>query len=432
MINIEYIKGNFEVAQQRLTRKGFELSHDVVDLSIRKGDLTRLINGEREISNQISNKIRMSLNNGDLTSQEIEKLKEEMRERKTSIIDCENNEKELKEELHGKLLSIPNFPADHVPDGKSDIDNVVREQWGKKPEFDFIPKDHIDLGKAMDIFDFDRAAKISGPRFVVLKGAGSVIQRALVSFMLDLHNQKGYREVSVPYLVSRETMTGTGQLPKFEFDLFKTEVGGKELFLIPTAEVPVTNLHSQEVILEDQLPIKYACYTENFRAEAGSAGRDTRGILRQHQFPKIELVQLTKPEDSWSELEKLRINAEDVLRQLGLHYQVVSLCAGDLGFSTSYTYDLEVWVPGQDKYREISSCSNYEDFQARRMNTKFKRKESGKKEFVHTINGSGLAIGRSIIAILEQCQRKDGSVLIPEALQPYTKFSVIHSNGKIS
>lgn len=432
MINIEYIRGNFEVAQQRLTRKGFELSHDVVDLSIRKGDLTRLINGEREISNQISNKIRMSLNNGDLTSQEIEKLKEEMRERKTSIIDCENNEKELKEELHGKLLSIPNFPADHVPDGKSDIDNVVREQWGKKPEFDFIPKDHIDLGKAMDIFDFDRAAKISGPRFVVLKGAGSVIQRALVSFMLDLHNQKGYREVSVPYLVSRETMTGTGQLPKFEFDLFKTEVGGKELFLIPTAEVPVTNLHSQEVILEDQLPIKYACYTENFRAESGSAGRDTRGILRQHQFPKIELVQLTKPEDSWSELEKLRINAEDVLRQLGLHYQVVSLCAGDLGFSTSYTYDLEVWVPGQDKYREISSCSNYEDFQARRMNTKFKRKESGKKEFVHTINGSGLAIGRSIIAILEQCQRKDGSVLIPEALQPYTKFSVIHSNGKTS
>ena len=284
----------------------------------------------------------------------------------------------------------------------------------------------------MDIFDFDRASKLSGGRFVVLKGAGSVLQRSLVSFMLDLHNQQGYREVSVPYLVSRKTMTGTGQLPKFEFDLFKTEVEGKELFLIPTAEVPVTNLHSNETLLEEQLPTKYTCYSENFRAEAGSAGRDTRGILRQHQFPKVELVQLIKPENSWSELEKLRIDAEEVLKRLGLHYQVVSLCTGDLGFSTSYTYDLEVWIPGQNKYREISSCSNYEDFQARRMNTKFIRNETGKKEFVHTINGSGLAVGRSIIAILEQCQRKDGSVVIPEALHPYTKFKIIQPDGKLS
>ncbi len=432
MINIEYIKDNFEAAQQKLARKGFELSHDIIDLSSQRDTLIREIDGDRELYNQLSTKIRTSITDGVLSSREVEILKEEAREKRTLINEKENNRRDLESTFYGRLLTIPNFPADHVPDGKSDADNVVREKRGKKPEFDFIPKDHVDLGLAMDIFDFDRASKLSGARFVVLKGAGSVLQRSLVSFMLDLHSQQGYREVTVPYLVSRKTMTGTGQLPKFEFDLFKTEVDGKELFLIPTAEVPVTNLHSNETLLEEQLPIKYTCYSENFRAEAGSAGRDTRGILRQHQFPKVELVQLIKPENSWNELEKLRVDAEEVLRQLGLHYQVVSLCTGDLGFSTSYTYDLEVWIPGQNKYREISSCSNYEDFQARRMNTKFTRSESGKKEFVHTINGSGLAVGRSIIAILEQCQRKDGSVVIPEALHPYTKFKIIQPNGKLS
>jgi seryl-tRNA synthetase len=432
MANIEYIEQNFTTAQQRLRRRGFELPEEVVGLGSRRRELIREINGQRERCNILSGSIGQAMRNGQSGSHEIDVLKEEVKERKATISTDEAEQQEIQGRLDTIMLGVPNFPAEHAPDGKSDADNVVRKQWGRKPEFDFALKDHVTLGNSLDILDFDRAARISGSRFVILKGAGSILQRSLISFMLDLHRTKDYREVTVPYLVSREAMTGTGQLPKFEFDLFKTEVGGKELFLIPTAEVPVTNLHAQEILSEDQLPIRYACYSESYRAEAGSAGRDTRGMLRQHQFPKIELVHLTKPEDSWQELETLRINAEDVLQQLGLHYQVVSLCTADLGFSASYTYDLEVWIPGQQKYREISSCSNCEDFQARRMNSRFKRENTGKKEFIHTLNGSGVAVGRSIIAILEQCQRQDGSVVIPEALQPYTRFKVIHPGGKTS
>jgi len=430
MLSLEYIRENFVTAQQKLRRKGFELPEELLDLNARRIDLIGQTNLQRERCNIISGSIGRARGGNQLSDQELTALKDEGKERKGVINANVIEETEIQKKLNTIMLGIPNFPADHAPDGKSDADNVVQKQWGKKPEFDFVFKDHVDLGNSLGILDFDRAGKISGSRFVILKGAGSILQRSLISFMLDLHKAKGYEELTVPYLVSRETMTGTGQLPKFEFDLFKTEVGGKELFLIPTAEVPVTSYHSQETLSENELPIRYSCYSESYRAEAGSTGRDTRGMLRQHQFPKIELVHLTKPEDSWQELETLRINAEDVLQKLGLHYQVVSLCTADLGFSASYTYDLEVWIPGQQKYREISSCSNCGDFQARRMNTKFKRESANKKDYIHTLNGSGLAVGRSIIAILEQCQRKDGSVVIPEALQPYTKFKVILPGGK--
>lgn len=432
MLSVEYLTENFEEAKEKLARRNFNLSEEIVNLNVKRKGLAEQITNQREVYNQISKSIGEARKNGELGGHEISNLQDEAREKRENIKRDEKTFKELQEDLRTVMLGIPNIPADRVPDGKGSEDNPVLKTWGEKSKFDFDLKDHVEIGARLGILDFERASKASGPRFTILKGPGSILQRSLVSFMLDLHKQKGYEEVSVPYLVSRETMTGTGQLPKFEFDLFKTEVGGRELFLIPTAEVPVTNLHAGEILQESQLPLKYCCYSECFRAEAGSAGRDTKGMLRQHQFSKVELVHFTKPEDSWNELEKLTINAEEVLQKLGLHYQVVSLCTADLGFSARFTYDLEVWLPGQQNYREISSCSNCEDFQARRMNTKFRREETKKTEFIHTLNGSGLAVGRTIIAILEQNQRENGSVIIPEALQPYTNFSVIHPGGKTS
>ncbi len=325
---------------------------------------------------------------------------------------------EAEDRLQSLLLAIPNIPYDDVPDGAGPEDNPVISSWGSKPGFDFEPAAHWDTGPALGILDFERGAKLSGARFTVLLDEAARLERALGTFMLDLHLERGYREVAPPLMVTRESMVGTGQLPKFEDDAFKT-AGERELFLIPTAEVPLTNLHRGEILEEAELPVRYCASTACFRAEAGGYGRDMRGLIRQHQFQKVELVRLVRPEDSAAELESLLEDACEVLRRLELHYRVVELCTGDLGFAAARTYDVEVWLPGQDAYREISSCSDFSDYQARRMGLRYRPEGGGKPRLLHTLNGSAMAIGRTLVAILEQHQRADGSVAIPEVLWPY-------------
>jgi len=316
------------------------------------------------------------------------------------------------------LLAIPNMPHESVPIGKSEADNPLLKTVGEPPTFDFEVKGHWDIGEQLKILDFNRAAQIAGARFPLYLGAGARLERALINFMLDIHTgEHGYTEVLPPYIVNRQTMTHTGQLPKFEEDLFKIE--NWDYFLIPTAEVPVTNIHQNEILAEEQLPLYYTAFTPCFRSEAGSYGKDTRGLIRQHQFNKVELVKFAHPDSSWDELESLLANAETILQRLELPYRVITLCTGDLGFSAAKTYDIEVWMPAQDVYREISSCSNFEDFQARRANIRFKRKGQKGTQLVHTLNGSGLAVGRTVAALLENFQQADGSVIIPEALRPY-------------
>ena len=323
---------------------------------------------------------------------------------------------EIEDALKARLLEIPNIPHSTTPRGKEPKDNPVIRTWGKAPSLSFKPLEHFDIGEKLGILDFNRGAKISGARFTIYKGAGALLERALINFMLDTHTlESGYTEVFPPFLVNAKSMMGTGQLPKFEADLFKTTDG---YYLIPTAEVPVTNMFADETLKEAELPIKYCAYTACFRSEAGSYGKDTRGLIRQHQFNKVELVKFAHPDKSYDELESLTQNAEKILQKLGLHYRVVSLCTGDLGFSSAKTYDLEVWLPGQNAYREISSCSNFEDFQARRANIRFKD-SAGKTRFVHTLNGSGIAVGRTVVAILENYQQADGSVVVPEVLRTY-------------
>ena len=320
-------------------------------------------------------------------------------------------------------MNIPNLCHDSVPVGSDDNDNLLVRTWGEKPAFPFAPKPHWELGESLNIIDFERAAKLSGARFALLKGFASRLERSLINFMLDLHTQRhGYTEILPPFLVNTPTMTATGQLPKFAEDLFKIE--GWDLFLIPTAEVPVTNIHRDETLNESELPIKYTAYTPCFRSEAGSHGRDTRGLIRQHQFDKVELVKFTTPETSDQELEALLADAEAVLQLLGLHYRVVALCTGDLGFSATKTYDIEVWLPGQNTYREISSCSNFLDFQARRGGIRYRPDGQKKSKLVHTLNGSGLAVGRTLLAVLENYQQEDGSIRLPPVLEPYfqTRF----------
>jgi seryl-tRNA synthetase len=336
---------------------------------------------------------------------------------------------EVVEELNNLLLLIPNIPHESVAVGLDSDDNPVIKEWGEIRDFEYPPLPHWELGEKLKILDFSRAAKIAGSRFSLQIGAGASLERALINFMLDVHaTVHGYRETLPPFLVNSESMTGTGQLPKFREDLFKVE--GWDLFLIPTAEVPVTNIHRDETLSFDELPLKYVSYTPCFRSEAGSYGKDTRGLIRQHQFNKVELVKFCSPEDSYQELESLTADAEDILQRLGLPYRVVSLCSGDLGFSAAKTYDLEVWLPGQQLYREISSCSNFTDFQARRANIRFRKKGGSGRELVHTLNGSGLAVGRTLVAILENYQQADGSVLIPEALRPYMGgLSIINKQG---
>lgn len=373
-------------------------------------------------------------NRQNTVSREIPKLKKagedttaimaEMKELSGKIKELDAQVSEVEKELRELLLGIPNTPYKDVQTGEDDSANVELRKFGEPKNFGFEPKAHWDIGTDLDILDFDRAAKISGTRFTVYKGLGARLERSVISFMLDLHTvDQDYTEILPPFMVNRAAMTGTGQLPKFEEDMFY--VPQKDFFLIPTAEVPVTNLRAQEIMAEAELPVYYTAYTPCFRAEAGSAGRDTRGLIRQHQFNKVELVKFVKPETSYDELEKLTDDAEEVLRRLGIPYRVVRLSTGDLGFSSAMTYDIEVWMPSYGRYVEISSCSNFEDFQARRANIRYRNEETGKAEFVHTLNGSGLAVGRTVAAILENCQQADGSVVIPEALRKYMGCDVI-------
>jgi seryl-tRNA synthetase len=353
----------------------------------------------------------------DKKSAEFAAKRDELRAIGAEVKTLEETVKTCDARLGEILLGVPNTPHPSVPDGKTSDDNPVLRSWGEKASYSFAPKPHWDLGEALGILDFPRATKISGPRFAVHVGQSARLGRALAAFMIDVHvKEHGYREVYPPAIVLGSAMQGTGQLPKFREDAFKLE--GSDHYLVPTAEVPVTNLHADEVLDAATLPRKYVAWTPCFRAESGSAGKDTRGLIRNHQFDKVELVQLVEPERSYDVLEELTAHAEAILKKLGLHHRVVSLCAGDLGFGSAKTYDLEVWLPGQDRYREISSCSNFEDFQARRASIRFKR-EAGKPRLVHTLNGSGLAVGRTIVAILEQCQEADGTVTIPDALRPY-------------
>ncbi len=350
--------------------------------------------------------------------EEAEARKAEMGALGEEIKALEARARELEAELAALELTIPNLFHESVPLGASEEDNRVERSWGEPPDFGFEPRAHWDLGPALGILDFERAAKVAGARFAVLRGAGAALERALITWMLDLHvREHGYTEVLVPYLVNSASLEGTGQLPKFADDLFKVE--GHDLYLVPTAEVPVTNLHREEVLAGEELPLRYCAFTPCFRAEAGSYGKDVRGLIRQHQFHKVELVQIAHPEASWELLEELTGHAEAVLQGLGLPYRVVSLCSGDLGFSAARTYDLEVWLPGQQRYREISSCSNFADFQARRARIRFKSADGGKARLVHTLNGSGLAIGRTLVAVLENYQQRDGSVVVPEVLRPH-------------
>ncbi len=382
--------------------------------------------------NELQQEFDRLRNEQNQASQEIQKLKKEKKDAAPMLAAMKRVADRLKQitpelevledQTRNLLLQIPNIPHPSVPTGKDETANQLIHIWGEKPKFSFEPKPHWDLGEALGILDFERGAKIAGARFTLYRGAGALLERALINFMLEVHTQEnGYEEVLPPFLVNAESLTGTGQLPKFEADLFKTTEG---LYLVPTAEVPVTNIFRDEILKAEQLPISMAAYTPCFRSEAGSYGKDVRGLVRQHQFNKVELVKFARPENSYEELEQLTRDAESILQKLKLHYRVVALCTGDLGFAAAKTYDLEVWLPGQNCYREISSCSNFEDFQARRAKIRFKD-ETGKNRLVHTLNGSGLAVGRTLVAILENYQQADGTVVIPEALWPYLNLKKI-------
>lgn len=423
MLDARFVRENPEKIKEALKKRNYALNFDeFLMLEQQRLSLLREIEQKRAIRNSVSQEIA-KLKKESASEERINELISQMRLLGEELSHLEDKLRQVDSKAQSFLLIIPNIPHHTVPVGKDETENIEIRRWGEPPQFDFEPLNHWDIGEMLGIIDFERASKIAGSRFVVMKGMGARLERALINFMLDLHISKGYTEVFPPLLVNKESMTGTGQLPKFEEDLFRTVE--PEFYLIPTAEVPVTNLHREEILSEDDLPIYYVSYTPCFRKEAGSHGKDVRGIIRQHQFNKVELVKFVKPEDSYSELESLTKDAEEVLQKLGLHYRVVALCTGDLGFASAKTYDIEVWLPGQGRYREISSCSNFEDFQARRANIRFRRRGKKGTEFVHTLNGSGLAIGRTVVAILENYQQKDGSVVVPEALRPYMGVEVI-------
>lgn len=418
MLDLRYVRDNFEEVKQKLNRRGEDLSaldevpafdeqrrdliKKVEELKAKRNDVSQIIARKKKAKEDAEAEIKAMRDVGD----EIKSLDESLRD------------VELK--LQQVMLSIPNIPHESVPVGEDEEDNIEIRKWGELPNFDFEAKPHWDVATELDIVDFERAAKVTGSRFVFYKGLGARLERALINFMMDLHEEEhGYTEMLPPYLVNRGSMTGTGQLPKFEEDAFK--IREEDYFLIPTAEVPVTNYHRDDILTGSELPIAYTAYSACFRSEAGSAGRDTRGLIRQHQFNKVEMVRFVKPENSYDELEKLTGHAEHVLQLLNLPYRVMSMCTGDLGFTAAKKYDLEVWIPSYRTYREISSCSNFEDYQARRANIRFRREPKAKPEFVHTLNGSGLAIGRTVAAILENYQQADGSVVIPEVLRPYMR-----------
>ncbi|KKK36164.1 seryl-tRNA synthetase [Mesobacillus campisalis] len=418
MLDIKYLRANFEEVKQKLQHRGEDLTDfgKFEDLDSRRRELLQETETLKSKRNEVSQKIAVLKKQ----RQDADQLIIEMREVGERIKTFDEELRVVEEELDQLLMSIPNIPHESVPVGETEDDNVEIRNWGEIPQFTFEPKPHWDIADNLDIIDFERAGKVTGSRFAFYKGLGARLERALISFMMDLHaDEHGYKEVLPPYMVNRASMTGTGQLPKFEEDAFK--VADTDYFLIPTSEVPVTNLHRDEILSVDQLPLKYVAYSANFRSEAGSAGRDTRGLIRQHQFNKVELVKFVKPEESYDELETLTNNAEKVLQLLGLPYRVLSMCTADLGFTAAKKYDIEVWIPSYGTYREISSCSNFEGFQARRANIRFRREPKAKPEHVHTLNGSGLAVGRTVAAILENYQQEDGSVVIPEALRPYMR-----------
>jgi seryl-tRNA synthetase len=415
MLDLRFIRANLDAVKQMLKNRRYDLDISIFEtIDRRRREILPALETLRHRRNKVSEEIAQMKKQ----RQDASGLIGEMKKVSVEIKELEAALSQVDEDLKPFLMVIPNLPHESVPVGAASEDNPVVRTWGSLPDMDFEALPHWDIGERLGILDFAAASKLAGSRFALYLGAGALLERALISFMLDVHTREhGYTEVLPPFMVNSASMTGTGQLPKFKEDLFKIE--GWDLFLIPTAEVPVTNIHREEVLAEESLPIHYVSYTPCFRSEAGSYGKDTRGLIRQHQFNKVELVKFCKPEDSYQELEDLTRNAETILQRLELPYRVVALCTGDLGFASAKTYDLEVWLPGQALYREISSCSNFEDFQARRAGIRFKRKGAGGTELVHTLNGSGLAVGRTLVAVLENYQQKDGTVLIPRALQSY-------------
>lgn len=414
MLDLKFVRGNIAVIRKMLADRNNDLDISrFEELDAKRRNCITALEELRFKQNNVNDEIARMRKQGQDSSSVIA----EMKEVSANIKNMEKDLAELEPELNSLMMLIPNIPHKSVPVGKSEEYNRVERLWGEKPIINFQPAPHWDIGEKLGLLDFSTGAKITGARFTLYRGAAARLERAIVNFMLDLHtSQHGYMEVLPPFMVNSASMTGTGQLPKFQDDLFK--VAYTDYWLIPTAEVPVTNIHRDEIVSEALLPIKYVAYTPCFRSEAGSYGKDTRGLIRQHQFNKVELVKFSHPDNSYNELESLTNDAEEVLKRLGLHYRVVTLCSGDMGFSSAKTYDIEVWLPGQGLYREISSCSNFEDFQSRRAGIRFKGQGKG-TSYVHTLNGSGLAVGRTLVAVLENYQQSDGSVLIPEALQPY-------------
>lgn len=422
MLDMKFVRENLPAVREMLKNRKAPLTLDeFTGLDERRRELLAKAEALKSERNATSKEIGAMKKRGEDTTE----IAAKMRGVGDEISRLDGELKDTEEKLKDILLSIPNMPKDDVPIGVDENDNPEIRRWGEPKKFDFTPKAHWDIGEALDILDFERAAKVSGARFAFYKGLGARLERACINFMMDLHAKQGYTEMLAPYIVSRDSMIGTGQLPKFAEDMFKLD--GLDQYMVPTAEVPATNYHREEIVDAARLPEKYTVYTACFRAEAGSAGRDTRGLIRQHQFNKVELIKFAKPEESWEELEGMTHDAEEVLKLLGLPYRVILLCTGDMGFSSAKTYDLEVWMPAQGKYREISSCSNCMDFQARRANIKLRRSPKEKPEFLHTLNGSGIAVGRTFSAILENYQNEDGSVTIPPALVPYMGgVTVIH------
>ncbi len=415
MIDINFLRKNLEYVKKKYGERGLNLSLDeIMELDLERRKMIVEADNLKHIKNEVSKEIGKLQKEGLSAEDKISYMKnisEKIEELDAKINEIEEKQKNL-------LLQLPNIPHESVPVGKDSNDNKEIRRWGNKPVFNFRPKNHIELGVALKILDFERGAKIAQSRFTLSKGAGALIERALINFMIDVHTREGkFIEVLPPFLVNQSCMIGTGQLPKFEIELFKTSLDN--LYLIPTAEVPVTNIFKDEILPKKMLPIYLVAYSPCFRREAGTYGAETRGLIRQHQFNKVELVKIVEPETSYDELESLVRQAEKILQKLNLHYRVIELCTGDLGFAAAKTYDIEVWCPGQNNYVEISSCSNFEDYQARRANIKYKPSEKAKPQYVHTLNGSGLAIGRTVVAILENYQQEDGSILIPEALKSY-------------
>ncbi|MEC2058104.1 serine--tRNA ligase [Peribacillus psychrosaccharolyticus] len=418
MLDLKYLRNNFEQVKHSLQHRGEDLTDlgRFEELDVKRRTLIAETEKLKSRRNEVSQQVAVLKRE----KQDADHLIVEMRQVGDQIKSFDEELRSVEEVLDKLLMSIPNIPHESVPVGETEDDNVEIRKWGEVPAFDFEPKPHWDVATELGILDFERAAKVTGSRFVFYKGLGARLERALINFMIDLHvEEHGYEEMLPPYMVNRASMTGTGQLPKFEEDAFRIE--SEDYFLIPTAEVPVTNFHRDEILSADSLPISYAAYSASFRSEAGSAGRDTRGLIRQHQFNKVELVKFVKPEDSYEALEQLTGHAEKVLQLLDLPYRVLRMCTADLGFTAAMKYDIEVWIPSYETYREISSCSNFEAFQARRANIRFRRDPKGKPEHVHTLNGSGLAIGRTVAAILENYQQADGSVKVPEVLVPYMR-----------